>query len=122
MPVAVGLLGAILPALGWFPPLGRDHFSFRPFVDFFAQPGLRRSLYLSLSVGLLATFLSYWLAMFLLAILYGQGTRRVFVQTDIAALICSAYYHCGWVLIPFTAQWLVITAVLAMAYWLAASP
>jgi putative thiamine transport system permease protein len=34
---------------------------------------LRRSLYLSLSVGLLATFLSYWLAMFLLAILYGQG-------------------------------------------------
>ena len=73
MPVAVGLLGAILPALGWFPPLGENHFSFRPFVDFFAQPGLRRSLYLSLSVGLLATFLSYWLAMFLLAILYGQG-------------------------------------------------
>ena len=76
MPVAVGLLGAILPALGWFPPLGEYHFSFQPFVNFFAQPGLRRSLYLSLSVGLLATFLSYWLAMFLLAILYGQGCAR----------------------------------------------
>ncbi len=76
LPALVGSLGAILPAVGWFPPLGKNHFSLWPFFDFFAQPGLRRSLYLSISVGLFATFLSYWLAMFLLAILYGHGSAR----------------------------------------------
>ena len=73
LPVGAGLLGAVLPAFGWFPPLGGMHFSFQPFADFLAEPGLRRSLWLSLSIAFVSTFLSYWLAIFLLALIYGQG-------------------------------------------------
>ncbi|MDP6218098.1 MAG: ABC transporter permease, partial [Alphaproteobacteria bacterium] len=70
LPVGAGLLGAVLPAFGWFPPLGGMHFSFQPFADFLAEPGLRRSLWLSLSIAFVSTFLSYWLAIFLLALIY----------------------------------------------------
>ncbi len=73
LPVGAGLLGAVLPALGWFPPLGGMHFSFQPFADFLAEPGLQRSLWLSLTIAFVSTFLSYWLAIFLLALIYGQG-------------------------------------------------
>lgn len=73
LPVGAGLLGAILPAIGWFPPLGATSFSLQPFADFFSEPGLHRSLWLSISIALISTFLSFWLAMFLLAIFYGRG-------------------------------------------------
>ena len=73
MPVGAGLLGAILPAIGWFPPLGGTSFSVQPFADFFSEPGLQRSLWLSISIALISTFLSFWLAMLLLAIFYGRG-------------------------------------------------
>ncbi|MGB0940553.1 MAG: ABC transporter permease, partial [Candidatus Puniceispirillaceae bacterium] len=73
LPVGAGLLGAVLPAFGWFPPLGGMHFSFQPFADFLTEPGLQRSLWLSLSIAFVSTFLSYWLAIFLLALIYGQG-------------------------------------------------
>ena len=39
MPVGAGLLGAILPAIGWFPPLGETSFSVQPFADFSQSQG-----------------------------------------------------------------------------------
>ncbi len=73
-PVLAGLAGIGFPALGWFPPLGGDQFSFAPVKMLFDQPGLGQSLWLSVFTALVSTFLSYWLAMMLLAYLY--ETRR----------------------------------------------
>ena len=73
LPVCAGLVGAIMPATGWFPPLGAQDFSLQPVQAFLAEPGLMRSMWLSLSVALLSSFIAYWLAMLLLALLYGRG-------------------------------------------------
>lgn len=72
-PVIAGLTGALLPATGWFPPLGGRSISLEPFRDLLDQPGLLTSVWLSLFTALLSTFIAYWLAMLLLALLFGQG-------------------------------------------------
>ena len=73
LPVLAGLWGIAFPAMGWFPPLGREGFSLAPLQGFLAQPGLWDSLWLSLMTALLSTFLAYWLAMLLLAFLHHEG-------------------------------------------------
>jgi len=72
-PVLAGLIGAVLPATGWFPPLGGGGLSLGPVRAFLAEPGLATSTSLSLFTALLATFVSYLLAMGLLAVLVGTG-------------------------------------------------
>jgi putative thiamine transport system permease protein len=74
LPVLAGLAGIGFPAFGWFPPLGRDQFSLAPLSMLFDQPGIWHSMRLSLFTAVISTFLSYWLAMMLLAYLY--DTRR----------------------------------------------
>jgi putative thiamine transport system permease protein len=44
VPVAAGVLAALLPALGYFPPLGGTAFSLDPLIDVLAQPGIGRSI------------------------------------------------------------------------------
>ena len=78
LPVGAGLLGAVLPAFGWFPPLGGMHFSFQPFADFLTEPGLQRSLWLSLSIAFVSTFLSYWLGDFFAGANLWTGSVRFF--------------------------------------------
>lgn len=73
VPVLSGLAGIGFPAFGWFPPLGSEQFSFSFFIMLWDQPGLFQSLWLSLFTALVSTFLSYWLAMMLLAYLYDQS-------------------------------------------------
>ncbi len=72
VPVLAGLTGAILPATGWFPPLGSVRFSTDPLLALFEQPGLWRSCWLSVTTALLSTFIAYWLAVFLLALCFGR--------------------------------------------------
>ena len=72
-PVLAGLVGVVLPATGWFPPLGGDTVSLSPVRAFLAEPGLVTSLSLSIFTALMATALSYVLAMGLLAVLVGTG-------------------------------------------------
>ena len=64
-PVALGVLGAVLPAFGYLPPLGGVEFSLQPFVDFFNLPGITRAIILSLVTGVVATVLSVLLALLL---------------------------------------------------------
>ena len=72
-PVLAGLVGAVLPATGWFPPLGGDAISLSPLRTFLLEPGLITSVSLSIFTALMATTLSYVLAIGLLAILMGTG-------------------------------------------------
>ena len=58
VPVAAGLLGALLPAAGYFPALGSDTLSLEPARDFFATPGLARAIELTLFIGIGTTVLA----------------------------------------------------------------
>ena len=60
-PVAAGLVGTVLPALGWLPVLGGDTVSLDAFRALRAEPGLWTSAWLSLSVGLGSTAAAFCL-------------------------------------------------------------
>jgi len=72
-PVAAGLWGTFLPALGHLPAAGLTGPSFDPLRDLFAWGGLPRAVMLSVSTGLLATSVSLLIVMFVTA--GWSGTR-----------------------------------------------
>jgi putative thiamine transport system permease protein len=61
-PVAAGLVGTVLPALGWLPVLGGETVSLDTFRILLTEPGLGTSVWLSLSVGLGSTLAAIALA------------------------------------------------------------
>lgn len=71
-PILIGLTGAVLPALGYFPPLGGARVSLTPFNDFLALPQLWRSIGLSLWTGVLATVISTMIALILPGLIYDR--------------------------------------------------
>ncbi len=73
IPVLAGLTGTILPALGYLPALGGTEFTLKYFTQLFAEPGISRSIILSLWTGFAATILSVFLSGAILAA--GYGTR-----------------------------------------------
>lgn len=66
-PVLFGLLGTLLPAFGILPALGEADVTLRHFADFAGQPGMARSIGLSLSAGLVSAALSLGLVMLFVA-------------------------------------------------------
>ena len=72
VPILLGLIGAILPAFGYFPPLGGMGLSLAPFQDLARLPGLWQSIWLSLFTGLIATVISTAFALILPGVLYGH--------------------------------------------------
>lgn len=74
-PVCAGLIGTWLPAVGIFPALGGHEFSLHGWRELFAYPGLGSALRLSLTAGLLSTFLSFALVIGFVA---ACGERRSF--------------------------------------------
>ena len=66
-PVAAGLIGTALPALGYLPAAGAREMSLAPLFRLMETPGLSRSVFLSLGSGLAATALSLLLVFLLLA-------------------------------------------------------
>ena len=76
-PVLAGLVGAVLPATGWFPPLGGHAVSTAPLWALLAEPGLATSVLLSVFTALTATTLSYLLAMGFWPCLWVQALRGV---------------------------------------------
>jgi putative thiamine transport system permease protein len=77
VPIITGLIGAILPALGYLPPLGGVRFSLDPALTFITLPGIDRSIALSLFSGILATAVSTLAALILPGLLYGQSAFRM---------------------------------------------
>ncbi|TYL48103.1 ABC transporter permease [Marinomonas sp. IMCC 4694] len=67
VPILMGLVGTLLPAFGYFPPLGEFYFTLSPWRDLFAQGEFYASVTLSLLTGIGAPILALWLALSLLA-------------------------------------------------------
>jgi putative thiamine transport system permease protein len=72
-PVAAGLLGTLLPAFGYMPALGGEHFSIEPWRRLLEAPGLATAVRVSITSGFAATALALLLTV--LAFAAGHGTR-----------------------------------------------
>lgn len=72
-PILAGLAMAVLPAFGYLPALGGEAFSLTPWRELLAQPGLARSVAISLASGLVTTAVS--LAVVLLFLAGASGSR-----------------------------------------------
>ncbi|MFQ3787987.1 ABC transporter permease [Halomonas sp. A29] len=72
-PILAGLVMAALPAFGYLPALGGETLSLAPWRELFAQPGLSRSVGISLASGLVTTAVS--LAVVLLFLAGTSGSR-----------------------------------------------
>ena len=66
-PIIIGLVGTLLPAFHYFPPLGEYDFSLSPWRDVFSQGEFYAGLKLTLITGIGAPVLALWLALSLLA-------------------------------------------------------
>ncbi|MGC6485935.1 MAG: ABC transporter permease [Candidatus Puniceispirillales bacterium] len=73
LPVMAGLAGAVLPALGFFPPLGGTAFGVEAMTLMLAEAGLWRSLRLTLLTGVLATLIATVMALILPAVFFGTA-------------------------------------------------
>ena len=68
-----GIVGTLLPAFGYFPPLGQQELALDHWAKLFSMPGLFVACLLSLTTGFFATAFSFLIAMVVLA--YGYGTK-----------------------------------------------
>ena len=71
-PVVAGLAGTILPAFGYLPTLGGDHFSLSPWHALFSYTGLGKAVSTTLLTGIGSTALA--LALTILLFASGHGT------------------------------------------------
>ncbi len=71
-PIIAGLIGTLLPAFGYLPPLGGHDVSLAPWRDLLATPGLGKAVLLSLSTGIGATAIAFFLTVLVFA--GGHGT------------------------------------------------
>lgn len=72
LPVTAGLAMVVLPAFGYLPVIGREQLSLAPWQQLMAQPGLGRSVLVSLFSGLASTALALLVVVLFLAA--SQGT------------------------------------------------
>ena len=78
IPVITGIVGSLLPALGYFPALDSTSFSFQYFIKFLESPAIRNSIFLSVYIGTLATILSFFIAFFILVVFFeSRGLKTV---------------------------------------------
>ena len=85
-PVAAGLAGVLLPAFGWFPPLGGHGLSLAPWQALREWPGLWPSVRLSVVTGLLATVLSVGISLLIMAAAHGTRAMRL-IERSLAPLL-----------------------------------
>ncbi|CAG35051.1 related to ABC transporter, permease protein [Desulfotalea psychrophila LSv54] len=71
LPVLLGGVATILPALGFWPALGGEGFTGRYLSRFLDHPAVRDAFLLTLTTGFAASFAALFVALFLLAGLYG---------------------------------------------------
>jgi putative thiamine transport system permease protein len=83
VPVLGGLAGVLLPAFGYLPALGGDRLSLHAWGELAAQPGLARSVGVSLASGLLVPLAA--LAIVFLFLAGSGGTRLMAPMRAVAA-------------------------------------
>ncbi|WMS41054.1 ABC transporter permease subunit [Acuticoccus sp. MNP-M23] len=87
VPVVAGLVGVIVPAMGYFPALGAREPGFQVLAAFAAEPGIARSIAVSALSGLVATAVSLVLTALILAAAF--ATRTLGVAERLLAPILS---------------------------------
>lgn len=87
VPVAAGLLAALLPAFGYFPALGGMGFSLDPFRDVLATPGIGVSIGHAVLVGFLSPLIALLLTFVLLACVW--DTRGLALVRRLVAPLLS---------------------------------
>jgi putative thiamine transport system permease protein len=85
-PVLAGLLGTWLPAFGWLPTLGGRSFGLEPWRMLLAAPELPAALRLTVTSGLLASLLSFLIAVGFCAGCHGAALYRA-VERLLAPLL-----------------------------------
>ncbi len=86
VPVGAGLVAALLPAFGYFPPLGGVSFSLAPIADVLAAPGMGRSVALAALVGIGSPLIALALTFLLLACVWDTPALRA-VRRIVAPLL-----------------------------------
>ena len=76
LPVAAGLVGTLLPAFGYLPAIGGEQLSLDAWRALAEQPGVLKSVWLSVQTGVLATTVSLALAAAFCALLHDHATYR----------------------------------------------
>ncbi|MDH3660833.1 MAG: ABC transporter permease, partial [Alphaproteobacteria bacterium] len=71
-PIIAGLIGTLLPAFGYLPSLGGEHFTLEPWQSLFAAPGLGKAVALTLLTGVGSTAIAFVLTVLVFA--SGHGT------------------------------------------------
>jgi putative thiamine transport system permease protein len=79
VPVLSGLLGTLLPALGFFPALNSHTIGIENFLLLFASPFVLKSIFFSIYTGLLATIISLLIAFYSVIIFY-ESNLLAFVR------------------------------------------
>ncbi|WP_343560692.1 ABC transporter permease [Kiloniella sp. b19] len=106
-PILLGLLGTLLPSFGYFPALNAYDLHLEVWQKLFDMPGLAGSIRLSLTTGILATTLSFFLAcLFLAAFQHRNWFARV--QAVLAPLLA----------IPHSALAIGLVFVIAPSGWI----
>ncbi|MEL6548722.1 MAG: ABC transporter permease subunit [Pseudomonadota bacterium] len=107
-PIAAGLIGTLLPAVGYLRPGGGGAFSLAPWQLLFAEPGIAQAAWLSVKTGLLST-MGALLGCFLL-IAGWQGTRVFSALERLLSPLLS---------VPHAAAALGLAFLIAPSGWLA---
>ncbi|UOM35955.1 ABC transporter permease [Acuticoccus sp. I52.16.1] len=87
VPVGAGLVGVLLPAFGYLPPIGADQPGLAAFAALAARPGLAHSAALSVGTALAATLVSLAATASILAATF--GTRAMAVTDRLLAPLLS---------------------------------
>lgn len=67
VPILGGLLGVMLPAMGWLPALETSEFGWHGFKQLFDTPGIMSMVMLSFTTSLISTLLAFMLTVLILA-------------------------------------------------------
>ncbi|WP_420548221.1 ABC transporter permease [Curvivirga sp.] len=70
IPVVAGILGSLLPALGYFPALGSHSFSLDVWERFWSYPAVNGAVFRSFFIGIIATFLAFAFCQLICACFY----------------------------------------------------
>lgn len=107
LPIAAGLLGTWLPALGFLPSAGFMQFSWQATIEMLNHPSTWGSIYLSLSSTLLATCSAFFISQWLCMQLYRSSSWR-WLQFSLGPLLAVPHlaFAIGFAFVIAPSGWL----------------